>query len=41
MPPHRSLEIKTFVAPIPPDLLERYFRHFDWDTPPNRAAGRR
>lgn len=34
MPPHRPLEIKTFATPIPLDLLERYFRHFDWDTPP-------
>jgi hypothetical protein len=34
MPPHRPLEIKTFATPIPPDLQERYFRHFDWDTPP-------
>lgn len=36
--PHRPLELKTFVAPIPPDLLQRYFEHFDWDTPPRGWA---
>lgn len=34
MPPHQNLDLITFVAAVSPEILERYFAHFDWETKP-------
>lgn len=34
MATHRNLNLKTFVSAISPDLLERYLRHFPWESKP-------